>query len=69
MDYAPKKILDVFNPPINPLIQQDTTEFLNSLFDQLESSLIGSRQSKLLDEIFKGKQVAQMICHSCGAKR
>ena len=25
IDYIPKKLLDAFNPPINPAIQQDTT--------------------------------------------
>jgi ubiquitin C-terminal hydrolase len=69
LDYAPKQMLDAFVPPINPGIQQDTTEFLNSLCDQLETALSGSPQKKLLDEIFKGAQAAQMICHSCGAKR
>lgn len=35
MDYGPEKLLTAFVPPINPGIQQDTTEFLNFLFDQL----------------------------------
>ena len=69
IDYAPRKLLQSFIPPINPGIQQDTTEFLNFLFDQLESALAGSSHRKLLDEIFKGANAAQMICHSCGAKR
>lgn len=56
-------------PPINPSIQQDTTEFLNQLFDGIENALVGSTHRKLLDEIFKGAYGVQMICHSCGAKR
>lgn len=35
IDYAPGNLLKAFVPPINPGIQQDTTEFLNFLFDQL----------------------------------
>jgi uncharacterized UBP type Zn finger protein len=35
LDYIPKGFLNSFTPPINPAIQQDTTEFLNFLFDQL----------------------------------
>jgi len=35
VDYAPSELLKSFVPPINPSIQQDTTEFLNFLFDQL----------------------------------
>lgn len=56
-------------PRIVPSIQQDTTEFLNFLFDQLEPQLKGSPYRLLLEELFKGSQVAQMICHACGAKR
>jgi ubiquitin C-terminal hydrolase len=62
-------LLNAFEPPINPSIQQDTTEFLNFLFDRLESRLKESPYRKLLEELFQGSQVAQMICHSCGAKR
>lgn len=69
VDYAPKKLLQSFQPPINPGIQQDTTEFLNLLFDQLEAGLNESGFRKLLDEIFKGANTAQMICHSCGYKK
>lgn len=69
LDYVPKDFLNSFNPPINPAIQQDTTEFLNFLFDQLEPLLKDSPYRNLLEELFKGTQVAQMICHSCGAKR
>lgn len=35
IDYGPKNLLNSFVPPINPGIQQDTTEFLNFLFDQV----------------------------------
>ena len=69
VDYAPKNILNAFVPPINPGVQQDTTEFLNLLFDQVEACLKPTPYKKILPEIFQGNQVAQMICHSCGAKR
>jgi hypothetical protein len=39
LDYIPRGLLNSFTPPINPGIQQDTTEFLNFLFDQLEHLL------------------------------
>ena len=68
-DYAPRKLLEAFVPPINPGIQQDTTEFLNLLFDQVEAGLSKSGFKKLLDELFKGANTAQMICHSCGYKK
>lgn len=34
-DYTPSPFLESFREPINPNIQQDTTEFLNLYFDQL----------------------------------
>jgi ubiquitin carboxyl-terminal hydrolase 34 len=49
VDYIPKNLLNTFIPPVNPSIQQDTTEFLNFLFDQLEASLKHSPYEKLLD--------------------
>lgn len=69
MDYAPGKLLNSFIPPINPAIQQDTTEFLNFLFDQLESGLSKTQYKNLLDQIFKGTNAVQIICHSCGYKK
>lgn len=39
LDYIPRDLLNAFEPPINPSIQQDTTEFLNFLFDRLEPRL------------------------------
>ena len=69
IDYAPKNLLTSFVPPINPSIQQDTTEFLNLLFDQVEDCLRATPYKKILPELFQGNTVAQMICHNCGAKR
>jgi ubiquitin carboxyl-terminal hydrolase 34 len=48
IDYAPKNLLNAFVPPINPGIQQDTTEFLNFLFDQVEDSLRGTPYRRIL---------------------
>jgi ubiquitin C-terminal hydrolase len=69
MDYAPANILKAFVPAIDPGIQQDTTEFLNLLFDHLESALMGTKYKKLLDEIFKGANIVEMKCHQCGFKK
>lgn len=69
VDYAPFELLNAFVPPINPTIQQDTTEFLNFLFDQLEVGLTSTKYKKLLESLFKGANASQMICHSCGYKK
>jgi ubiquitin C-terminal hydrolase len=69
IDYVPRELLNAFEPPINPGLQQDTTEFLNYLCDQLERKLKETPYRRLLEELFQGSQVAQMICHACGGKR
>lgn len=68
-DYVPEDFLKCFVPPINPMIQQDTTEFLGMLFDHMENELKKSPYSNLLKSIFEGKTVVQMLCHSCNKKR
>lgn len=47
-DYAPKDLLKAFVPPISTGIQQDTTEFLNFLFDQIDVSLKNSEFKRLI---------------------
>ncbi len=32
-DYSPEALCQSFSPPINPKIQQDTSEYFNSLFN------------------------------------
>lgn len=48
LDYIPRDLLNAFEPPINPSIQQDTTEFLNFLFDRLEPRLKETPYRRLL---------------------
>jgi uncharacterized UBP type Zn finger protein len=66
---VPENFLQAFVPPILKGIQQDTTEFLNILLDQLERCLKNTDSQNLLEEIFQGTQVAQMICGACKQKR
>lgn len=68
-DFVPEDFLKCFDPPINPMIQQDTTEFLGMLFDRMEHDLKNSPYRNLLKSIFQGNTVVQMLCHSCGKKR
>jgi len=62
-------LLKAFTPPIQKGIQQDTTEFLNILLDQLDKCLKGTPEHNLLEEMFQGTQATQMICHACQQKR
>jgi ubiquitin carboxyl-terminal hydrolase 34 len=51
---------DIDGNPINVNIQQDAQEFLNFLFDKLETRLKGTAQEKLLDKLFQGTTAVQM---------
>ena len=49
--------------PINPRIQQDAQEFFNVLCDRVEKTLKGSPHAGLMQHVFGGKLVNQVICH------
>ena len=65
----PDKLLTAFQPAINPMIQQDTTEFLSFLFNHIEKDLKDTPYRHLIDGCFQGTTVVQMICHNCGKKK
>jgi len=52
---------DFENLPISPSVQMDVDEFLNMLFDQLETGLLATPQPKLLQSLFGGAVVNQII--------
>ena len=68
-DFVPSPFLEAFREPINPNVQQDTTEFLNMYFDELERELQTTPYRHLLKQLFQGSTVVQMICHNCKNKR
>ena len=47
--------------PINPSIQMDVDEFYNMLFEQLESALRDTQGHKLLQGLFGGTTVSQIV--------
>ena len=47
--------------PINPSIQMDVDEFYNYLFEQLERALGDTPAKKLLQGLFGGTTVSQII--------
>lgn len=52
--------------PTNIAEQKDAQEFLNLLFDRLETALKPTSRKYLLQSIFGGKQCSQMVCTECG---
>lgn len=72
-DYNPKDFCFSFKDwggnPVNVSIQQDTSEFLNMIFDKLEHSLKPTPFKGLMDSIYAGNNVSLMTCSNCGYKR
>ena len=70
MDYNPFGFCFAFKEfDGNPTIiseQKDAQEFLNLLFDRLETALKPTNRKYLLQGIFGGKQCSQMVCTECG---
>ncbi len=52
--------------PIRPGEQQDVDEFFNLFTDRLESSLKGSSQQRLLQNVFGGQLSHLVTCKECG---
>ena len=46
--------------------QKDAQEFLSILFDRTEFALKNTPRKYLLQNIFGGKQISQMVCMECG---
>ena len=68
-DYNPYEFCfsfkDFSGQPIDIMIQQDAQEFLNMIFDRLENALKPTPFKKILDSIYGGKTITQLICSNC----
>ena len=53
----------------NIALQQDAQEFLGRLFEFLENGMKNTNQKYLLNSVFTGKSLSQMICGGCGNSR
>jgi len=52
--------------PTNTAEQKDAQEFLNLLFDRLETALKGTSRERLLQSVFGGRTCSQLVCKECG---
>ncbi|KAL4448730.1 hypothetical protein ABPG74_012819 [Tetrahymena malaccensis] len=57
---------DFSGNPVNVGVQQDAQEFLNMIFEKLESSLRPTPFKYVLESVFGGQTISQMTCSSCG---
>ena len=69
-DYNPHEFCFAFKDfqgnPVNVSIQQDAQEFLNMIFDKLETGLKNTPFRHILDSVYGGKTCQQLICAGCG---
>lgn len=59
------KTLRTYEGPINPHVQMDAMEFLETFFDKLEAQLAGTPQHDLVRRIFGGKSRVELIPRGC----
>ncbi|EAS02785.2 ubiquitin carboxy-terminal hydrolase (macronuclear) [Tetrahymena thermophila SB210] len=57
---------DFSGKPVNVGVQQDAQEFLNMIFEKLETSLRPTPFKYVLESVFGGQTISQMTCSSCG---
>jgi ubiquitin carboxyl-terminal hydrolase 34 len=55
--------------PVNCLVQQDAQEFLNMIFDKLESSLKSTPFKGILESVYGGQTANVFTCKKCGFVR
>ena len=68
-DYNPKNFCQVFKDfdgnPINTMVQQDSQEFFNNFFDQMENYLRNNKYKYIINDVFIGRTCSSVICESC----
>ncbi|KAL4498387.1 hypothetical protein ABPG72_013193 [Tetrahymena utriculariae] len=57
---------DFSGKPVNVGVQQDAQEFLNMIFEKLETSLRPTPFRYVLESVFGGQTISKMTCSSCG---
>lgn len=69
-DYDPWEFCFAFKEfdggPTNTAEQKDAQEFLNLLFERLETALKGTSRQRLLQSVFGGQTCDQLVCSECG---
>jgi len=62
------QLFKMYGQNINVYVQTDVDEFLTNLLDQIESSLKGTNNENLINEIFKLTFANEIICKDCPHK-
>lgn len=61
-------LTDVTGEKFNPMEQRDADEFFSRYLDLLEEALKGTKESKIINNLFQGKFLNQMICQDTSKK-
>ena len=67
--YNPKKFClafkDIDGQPIDPNVQKDVDEFFNILIDRIENLIKGTKEEKIMKNLFYGVFANEFICKGC----
>ena len=67
--YNPKRLCGALKnmdgSPIDPLVQQDVDEFFNMLIDRIENLIKGTKEEKVMKNLFCGALANQFISQQC----
>ena len=67
--YNPKKFCQAFKDidgtPIDPTVQKDVDEFLIMLIDRIEQLTKGTKEEKVMKNLFYGEYANEFIMNGC----
>lgn len=67
--FNPKKFCrafkDIDGSPIDPMVQRDVDEFFNMLIDRIENLIKGTKEEKVMKNLFYGVFANEFICKGC----
>ena len=67
--FNPKKFCmafkDIDGSPIDPMVQRDVDEFFNMLIDRIENLIKGTKEEKVMKNLFYGVFSNEFICKGC----
>ena len=56
---------DIDGSPIDPMVQRDVDEFFNMLIDRIENLIKGTKEEKVMKNLFYGVFANEFICKGC----
>ena len=67
--FNPKKFCkafkDIDGSPIDPYVQKDVDEFFNMFMDRIENLIKGTKEEKIMNNLFQGVLANEFICKDC----